>query len=47
MEAKKGRMDRVYGPGKKPASPEKVKKGGSDRDPSRGKAMPKTPRMGG
>jgi hypothetical protein len=47
MEAKKGRMDRVYtAPGKK-ASPEKVKHGGSDRDPGRGKSTPKTPRMGG
>jgi hypothetical protein len=47
MEAKKGRMDRVYTGDKKPASPEKVKKGGSDRDPGKGKGTPKTPRMGG
>lgn len=47
MEGKKGRMSRVYSaPGKK-APPEQVKKGGSDKDPSKGKKMPKTPRMGG
>lgn len=47
MEAKKGRMHRVYtAPGKK-APPEQVKKGGRDTDPGKGKGTPKTPRMGG
>jgi hypothetical protein len=46
LEAKKGRMSRVYTGDKKPASPEKVKKGGSDKDTMKGKS-PKTPRMGG
>jgi hypothetical protein len=46
VEAKKGRMNRVYtAPGQK-APPEKVKKGGSDKDTNKGKT-PKTPRMGG
>jgi hypothetical protein len=47
MEQKKGRMDRVYDRDKKPASPEKVKKGGKDNDPGKGKTAPRTPRMGG
>ena len=47
MEAKKGRMSRVYTGDKKPASPEQVKKGGRATDPAKGKSAPKTPRMGG
>jgi hypothetical protein len=48
MEAKKGRMSRVYEGDKKPASPEKVKKGGRDAEPGmKGRSAPKTPRMGG
>lgn len=47
MEAKKGRMSRVYTkPGEK-ASPEKVKQGGRDMDPMKGKTQRRTPKMGG
>lgn len=45
MEAKKGRMSRVYEGDKKPAPPAKVKAGGKSTEPGK-KSMPKTPRMG-
>jgi hypothetical protein len=46
MEKKKGRMDRVYTDGKKPAPESKIKGGG--KMPERGmKGKTKTPKMGG
>lgn len=49
MEQKKGRMSRVYTDGKKPASPEQVKKGGRAAEmPKRGERTEKHKgKMGG